>query len=58
MLDGYFAGMYAHLHAIALASAQITPKRFLPYAQTVVGTLGGSLAGLAAAAERRAYDTG
>ena len=59
MLDIYFAGMYAHLHATALAAAHgIDPRRFLPYAQDVVATLGDSLEGLTDAVERRRYDTG
>lgn len=59
MLDIYFAGMYAHLHATALAEAHgIEPQRFLPYAQGVVSTLGGSLPGLTAAVERRTWDSG
>ena len=59
MLDIYFAGMYAHFHATALANAYgIEPARFLPYARGIVDTLGGSLAGLTTAVERRRYDTG
>lgn len=59
MLDVYFAGMYAHLHATALAQAHgIEPARFLPYAQGVVATLGGSLPGLTQAVERRTWDGG
>lgn len=59
MLDIYFAGMYAHLHATALAGAHgIDAARFLPYAQGVVDTLGASLAGLTSAVERRSYDSG
>lgn len=59
MLDVYFAGMYAHLHATVLAEAYgITPQRFLPYAQGIVSTLGGSLPGLTAAVERRTWDSG
>ena len=59
MLDIYFAGMYAHLHATALASAHgIAPDRFLPYAQGVVETLGGSLADLTTAVTQRTWDSG
>ncbi|MDV8021488.1 NAD(P)-binding domain-containing protein [Rhodococcus sp. IEGM 1330] len=59
MLDIYFAGMYAHLHATALAAAHgIDPSRFLPYSQGIVQTLGASLAGLTSSAERRTYDGG
>lgn len=59
MLDIYFAGMYAHMHASALASAHgIDAARFLPYARGIVDTLGGSLAGLTSAIEHRRYDSG
>ncbi|HEY9315252.1 NAD(P)-binding domain-containing protein [Williamsia sp.] len=59
MLDIYFAGMFAHLHATALAGAyNIDPGRFLPYAQSVVETLGASLPGLSSAVEQRTYDGG
>lgn len=59
MLDIYFAGMYAHLHATALAGAYgIDAGRFLPYAQGVVETLGASLPGLSSAMEHRSYDGG
>lgn len=59
MLDIYFAGMYAHLHATALASAHgIAPQRFLPYARGIVETLGGTLPGLSDAVERRTWDGG
>lgn len=59
MLDIYFAGMYAHLHATALAAAHgIDPQRFLPYAQGIVGTLGASLADLTASVGTRQYDAG
>lgn len=59
MLDIYFAGMYAHLHATALAAAHgVPPERFLPYARGIVDTLGGSLADLTASVERRTYDQG
>ncbi|MEW2016118.1 NAD(P)-binding domain-containing protein [Rhodococcus sp. NPDC076796] len=59
MLDVYIAGMYAHLHATALAAAHgIDPSRFLPYSQGIVQTLGASLAGLTSSAERRTYDGG
>lgn len=59
MLDIYFAGMYAHLHATALAGAHgIEFSRFLPYAQGIVATLGASLPGLTSAMERRRYDGG
>lgn len=59
MLDVYFAGMYAQLHATALAAAHgIDPSRFLPYSQGIVQTLGASLAGLTSSAERRKYDGG
>jgi 3-hydroxyisobutyrate dehydrogenase-like beta-hydroxyacid dehydrogenase len=59
MLDIYFAGMYAHLHATAFAASHgIDPQRFLPYAQGIVGTLGASLPDLTASVERRQYDGG
>ncbi|KAB1652611.1 NAD(P)-dependent oxidoreductase [Pseudoclavibacter chungangensis] len=59
MLDVYFAGMDAHLHATALAAANgIEPARFLPYARGIVSTLGDSLAGLTDAVARRRYDGG
>ena len=59
MLDIYFAGMYAHLHATALAAAHgIEPQRFLPYAQGIVGTLGASLPDLTTSVEQRRYDAG
>ncbi|UFU06680.1 NAD(P)-binding domain-containing protein [Ruania halotolerans] len=59
MLDIYFAGMYAHLHATALAHAHgIEPAQFLPYAEGIVDTLGGSLPGLTAAVAQRSYDSG
>lgn len=59
MLDIYFAGMYAHLHATALAAAHgIDPTRFLPYATGIVETLGHTLPDLSAAVERRTYDGG
>jgi 3-hydroxyisobutyrate dehydrogenase-like beta-hydroxyacid dehydrogenase len=59
MLDIFFTGMYAHLHATALASAHgIDPGRFLPYAQAVVETLRDSLPGLTASVELRTYATG
>ncbi|MEG9227600.1 NAD(P)-dependent oxidoreductase [Aeromicrobium sp. Sec7.5] len=59
MLDIYFAGMYAHLHATALAAAHgIDPQRFLPYAQGIVGTLGASLPDLTASVAARQYDAG
>lgn len=59
MLDIYFAGIYAHLHATALAAAHgIDPQRFLPYAQGIVGTLGASLAVLTTSVEKRQYDAG
>ena len=59
MLDIYFAGMYAHLHATALANVHgIEPARFLPYAGGIVETLGASLPGLTTAVEKRSYDSG
>ena len=59
MLDIYFAGMYAHLHATALAAAHgIDPQRFLPYAQGIVGTLGASLPDLTTSVGNRRYDAG
>ncbi|ALE84378.1 NAD(P)-binding domain-containing protein [Pseudonocardia sp. HH130629-09] len=59
MLDIYFAGMYAHLHATALAAANgIAPHRFLPYAQGIVTTLGASLADLTTSIGSRRYDSG
>ncbi|EOM76007.1 NAD(P)-dependent oxidoreductase [Rhodococcus rhodnii] len=59
MLDVFFAGMYAYLHATALAEANgIDAERFLPYGETITRTLGHSLAGLAANATARGYDTG
>ncbi|WP_265522093.1 NAD(P)-binding domain-containing protein [Oerskovia flava] len=59
MLDIYFAGMYAFLHATALAGAHgVEPGRFLPYAQGIVSTLGGTLPDLTASVETRSYDTG
>lgn len=59
MLDIYFAGMYAHLHAIALAETHgIEPARLLPYAAGIVDTLGASLAGLTESVQRRTYDGG
>ncbi|WP_205473395.1 NAD(P)-binding domain-containing protein [Nocardioides sp. SYSU D00038] len=59
MLDIYFSGMYAHLHATALAAAHGIPAaRFLPYADGIVETLRGSLAGLSDAVVRRTYETG
>lgn len=59
MLDIYFAGMYAHLHATALAAAHgVEPSRFLPYARGIVDTLGASLAGLTSSIEQRRYDGG
>lgn len=59
MLDIYFAGMYAHLHATALAAAHgVDAARFLPYARGIVDTLGASLAGLTASVEQRRYDGG
>ena len=59
MLDIYFAGIYAHLHATALAAAHgIDPQRFLPYAQGIVGTLGASLPDLTMSVGNRRYDAG
>lgn len=59
MLDIYFAGMYAFMHAAALVGRQgVTPARFLPYAQAITETLNGSLPGLAASATERTYRTG
>lgn len=59
MLDVYFTGLHAHLHATALAAAHgIDPDRFLPYARSIVQTLDASLPGLTAAVRRRTYDTG
>ncbi|UYN84457.1 MAG: NAD(P)-dependent oxidoreductase [Microcella sp.] len=59
MLDIYFSGMYAHLHATALARAHgIEASRFLPYAQGIADTLRGSLPDLTTAMERRRYDAG
>lgn len=59
MLDIYFAGMYAHLHATALARAHgVEPERFLPYALAIVETLGATLPDLTAAVDRRTYDGG
>ncbi|OZD05236.1 oxidoreductase [Rhodococcus sp. 06-235-1A] len=59
MLDIYFAGMYAHLHATAFAAAHgIRPARFLPYAHGIVETLGASLAGLTSGFEQGTYDGG
>lgn len=59
MLDVYFAGMYAFMHAAALAQAHgVDVQRFLPYASSVVDTLRGSLPELADALGRRTYDGG
>ena len=59
MLDIYFSGMYAHLHATALARAHgIQASRFLPYAQGITDTLRASLPDLTTAIERRRYDAG
>lgn len=59
MLDVYFAGMYAFLHSAAMVGAHgIDPARYLPYAEGIVATLGGSLPDLATAIERRTYDGG
>lgn len=59
MLDVYFAGMYAYLHAAALAHRHgIDLRRFRPYAEGIVETLRGSLPELTAALERRTYDGG
>ncbi|GAB2623684.1 NAD(P)-binding domain-containing protein [Pseudactinotalea suaedae] len=59
MLDIYFAGMYAFLHATALAGRYgVDPARFLPYAEGVTDTLRGSLPGLSASMTDRTYRTG
>ncbi|OWY63051.1 oxidoreductase, partial [cyanobacterium TDX16] len=59
MLDVYFAGMYAFLHSAALADAHgIDPTRYLPYAEGIVATLGGTLPDLTDAITRRTYDGG
>lgn len=59
MLDIYFTGMYAHLHATALGAAHgIEPQRFLPYARGIVDTLGLSLPDLTEAVVGRRYDGG
>ncbi|HET9420011.1 MAG TPA: NAD(P)-binding domain-containing protein [Nocardioides sp.] len=48
MLELFFAGMTAFLHAAAMVTAQgVDAKTFLPYAHDVLGTLGHSLVGLA-----------
>jgi 3-hydroxyisobutyrate dehydrogenase-like beta-hydroxyacid dehydrogenase len=49
MLDVFFAGMSAFLHAAALVGSDGIPAgRFLPYAERIVDVLKGSMAGLAA----------
>jgi hypothetical protein len=51
--------MYAFLHSAALASAHgIEVQRYLPYAEGIVDTLRGSLAGLATSVETRSYAGG
>lgn len=59
MLDVYFAGMYAFLHSAALVGAHgIDPLRYLPYAEGIVATLGGTLPDLAESIQQRTYDSG
>lgn len=59
MLDVYFAGMYAFLHSTALVGKHaIEPARYLPYAEAIIDTLKGSLAGLASSMTDRSYRTG
>ncbi|WP_020112347.1 imine reductase family protein [Rhodococcus sp. 114MFTsu3.1] len=59
MLDIYFSGMYAYLHAAALAAAHgVEPAAFLPYARGIVDTLGGSLPASTTSLRHRRYDQG
>lgn len=52
MLDIFFAGMTAFLHATAMVGADgVAPAAFLPYARTIVGVLGEVLPDLAAEVE-------
>jgi 3-hydroxyisobutyrate dehydrogenase-like beta-hydroxyacid dehydrogenase len=53
MLDVFFNGMAAFLHAAALVGADGVPaERFLPYAQRIVTVLQASMPGLAAGVDR------
>lgn len=59
MLDIFFTGMYAHMHATALAASHgVDPARFLPYARGIVSTLGASLSGVTSSVQERRYDGG
>jgi 3-hydroxyisobutyrate dehydrogenase-like beta-hydroxyacid dehydrogenase len=56
MLDLFFAGMTAYLHATAMVSADgVAPSTFLPYARTMVDVLGEVLPGLAAEVEAGSF---
>ncbi|WP_211262629.1 NAD(P)-dependent oxidoreductase [Nitriliruptor alkaliphilus] len=56
MLDVFFAGMTAFLHATAMVGADgIAPTTFLPYARTIVSVLDEVLPGLAAEVEAGSY---
>ena len=56
MLDVYFTGMTAFLHAAALARADgVTAARFLPYARRILAVLDATLPGLARDADRREF---
>ena len=53
MLDIFFNGMAAFLHAAALVGAEgVAPRAFLPYAVRIVSVLQATLPGLADAVER------
>lgn len=56
MLDLFFAGMTAFLHATAMVGADgVAPSTFLPYARTMVAVLGEVLPGLAAEVEAGSF---
>lgn len=56
MLDVFFAGMTAFLHAAALLGADgVTARTFLPYAQSSITVLSGTVSALAADVDAASY---
>ena len=56
MLEIFFAGLTAFLHASAMVTAQgVDAKTFLPYAQAVLGVVNHSITGLAADVDAASY---